>query len=217
MYKEEGFDFGVWKLLFFFLLLYPLSATAVFCTRQKTEKNAGWSRAECQTRATCQGAGGEWSTSLAAQNIRGAACRGEMSLYWSITSGLFCFLLIPHYSLVQARAWGALGTTEQTKAADANEGGREKRTFKWQKNLAQGHILLLYSQGKLKYGCCQCQLLTLTTQLQDIVLEFMLIFNFRFHLFFFFLCLSSWNVSPLMPGHSGKTCPCSQHEQGMQR
>lgn len=146
--KRKGLDLVLEKLLFFSLLLYPLSATATFCTR-RTDKNAVWSRAEWRACATCWGAAGEWSTSLAGQNIRRAGCREEMSLYWSITSVLFCFLLTPRYSLIQAHVWGALGTVtvQQAEAADANEDGREKHTFKWEKNLAQCHFLILCNQG----------------------------------------------------------------------
>lgn len=78
----------------------------------------------------------------------------------SITSVLFCFLLIPHYSLIQAHVWGAMGTVtaQQAQAADTSKGGREKHTFKWEKNLAQCHLLILYSWGKLKCWCWQGQL-----------------------------------------------------------
>lgn len=104
-----------------------------------------------------------------------------------ITSVLFCFLLIPHYCLTQVHVRGTLGTvtTQQAEAADANKGGREIQAFKWEKNLSQFHLLILCNEEKLKNCCWRCQLLTLTAQLQDIVLEFMLLLNFRFHLFFF--------------------------------
>lgn len=91
--------------------------------------------------------------------------RGNV-LYWSISSGLFCFLLIPDYSFIWAYIWGALRTVtmQQAEAADANEGGREEHTYKWEKNLAQCPLFTFYNPGKAKYCCWQYQLLTVIAQ-----------------------------------------------------